>query len=973
MQIGDVISGFTLESIDNLTEFKSEGRLFRHVKTGCELYHISNNDEENLFSFIFKTIPFDSKGTAHIVEHSVLAGSEKFPLKDPFVQLLKSSMYTFLNAMTYPDKTVYPASSIVEADYFNLMSVYGDAVFFPLLREATFLQEGIRVQKNEDGSCTYGGVVYNEMKGNYSEHNSVLAEWSTRSLFPDTAYRFDSGGTPEEIRKLSYREFRDFHAKYYHPSNARIFLYGNIDTEKQLDFIDNKFLSRFSHSSEIGEIEIQERLDQPVYLEKTAHSEEGSGVTSITINWLCGNSTDPLDALKTEILCELLIGSSGAPLYLAIIDSGIGEDLSPVSGADTDIRQITFSVGVRGTKAEKRDEFEKLVFKCLKDITDKGFDPDLVEGTLRQFEFANREIRGGRPFGLKLMNMCCQGWLHGLAPEVTLKFNQLMDEVRAELFRDERFFEKLIREKLLENIHRSIVTVMPDNDNNSGDTDDIIPDRDMAERAERETAVFGEYQGESDREEDIARIPVLEKKDIPEKVEIIPFVEKKETGCGCFLHSFYTAGITYTDLFYDIAPLGENLKIYLPLFSKFIRETGLPGIPYYDTAKMMNLKAGGFYVSPETGKSVNGNVLEILSVHFKSLSSRYGEAADFIFDILANADFSDLSRLKDIIREMVNDLKASIVRRGNYTATLYASKDYSSSLSLQEKWSGISQLFFLQSINTDDKKNLETVSANLLEIKGFIAGSPHSVSGITSDESDIDRCYQILKSHLPAGSDRAAPFYKTPQAGASGRGSSAAEPANSLILVPSMVSYNGAVFPSSRVGSDEYVYEKILSRIIETGYLWDRIRMDGGAYGVGVVANGMEGLFSFSSYRDPNIEETQNIFYESLKSVSEKSVSEEMLLKAVISGTGREIRPLAPGEKGVINIRRKIYGLDDDLRQKSRNVMLDTGIKNIAASADMLRNQFMKNSRCVLTGRESYKKYKKYFSENNFRKITLDI
>ncbi|MDX9801924.1 MAG: insulinase family protein [Spirochaetia bacterium] len=975
MQIGEIISGFILESIDNLSEFNSEGRFFRHIKTGCELYHVFNNDPENLFSFIFKTIPFNSKGTAHIVEHSVLSGSQKFPLKDPFVQLLKSSMYTFLNAMTYPDKTVYPASSTVEADYFNLMSVYGDAVFFPLFREATFLQEGVRVNKNNDGSYTYGGVVYNEMKGNYSEHNSVLAEWSTRSLFPDTAYRFDSGGDPQEIKDLSYSEFRDFHAKYYHPANARIFLYGNIDTEKQLDFIDSNFLSRFSYSEKGEEIQIQKKLDFPVYLEKTAHSEEGSGATSITINWLCGSSTDPLEALQMEILSELLIGNSGAPLYLSLINSGIGEDLSPVSGADTGIKQIIFTVGVRGTEKEKRGEFEKLVFDSLEEIAEKGFDPDLVEGVLRQFEFAHREIKGGRPLGLKLMIMSCQGWLHSFNPDKTLLFTPLMDEVRSTLSRDSRFFEKLIREKLLSNNHRSIVTVMPDNNSAEKPADVLIPDKEMSERGDRESAVFGEYQGEKDSEEDLAKIPVLGKKDIPEKVEIIPYVEKRETGDGCFLHSFYTAGITYTALFYDISTLDEELKIYLPLFSKFIRETGLPGIPYYETARMMNLKAGGFYVSPETGKTLTGNVLEILSVHFKSLTGRYGEAADFIFDILSNADFSDLSRLKDIIMEMVNDLKASVVKRGNYTATLYASKDFSPSLSLQEKWSGISQLFFLQSINTDDKKDLETTAARLLKIKNYISKTPHVLSSLTSDENDIAGCYETLKKYLPApeGNTGDLPFYLKKQNISSGSEKSKTVKENSLILVPSMVSYNAAVFPAARVGCDEYVHEKILSRIIETGFLWDRIRMDGGAYGVGVVANGMEGLFGFSSYRDPNVEETQNIFYESLTSVSEKSVTEEILLKAVVSGIGREIRPLAPGEKGVINIRRKIYGLDDDLRQKSRNVMLDTEIKDIAASADMLRSEFLKNCRCVLTGRESYEKYKKYFAVNNFKKITLDM
>ncbi len=977
MNKGDMVCGFRLESVDDLSEFRSEGRYFTHLKTGCELYHVSNDDPENLFSFIFRTIPENNTGVAHIIEHSVLSGSKNFPLKDPFVQLLKSSMYTFLNAMTYPDKTVYPASSTVEADYFNLMSVYGDAVFFPLLKEAAFLQEGIRIQKNTDGSYKYSGVVYNEMKGNYSDHNSVLAEWSSRSLFPDTSYRFDSGGVPDEIRKLGYKEFKDFHGRYYHPSNCRIFLYGNIATEKQLEYIDRKFLSSFSSTEKCSPVRLQGKLQKPVYLEKYAHSDDGEGTTSITINWLCGDATDPFESLRMEILSELLLGSSGSPLYLSIIDSGLGEDLSPVSGIDTDLRQIIFSAGIRGTSADKREEYEKLVYKCLEETAEKGFDRDLLEGTLRLFEFSNREIKGGRPSGLKLMDMCLSGWLHDCAPSKTLLFSSLMEKIRKNIAIDSRYFEKLLMENIASNEHRTIVTVVPDN-GSGGISDNIVPGDDEREKADRDTLLFDEYQAARDSVEDIARIPVLSKNDLPEKIDLIECSEKHDAGLACFVHGFYTAGITYTDIFFDILQLDENLKIYLPLFSRFIRETGLPGVPYYDTAKMLNLKTGGFYVSPEAGMNVAGKPLELLAVHFKSLTSRYEEACEFIFSLLRNADFDDLSRLKDIFREMLNDLKASVVRRGNYTASLYASRNFTPSLARQEDWAGISQLLFLQSINPDDKKELEKVSLMLKKIRDYISCSRKAVTSLTSDESDAEGCYKTLFKYLPRPFGRQGtggelfPDAEGPE-GFLQKQSDFREASFSCIIAPSLVSYNSAVLKSSRTGSDEYVYEKLLSRVIETGFLWDKVRMEGGAYGVGAVANGMEGLFSFSSYRDPQIEETQKTFLDSLKSVTAESVTDGMLLKAVISGVGREIRPLAPGEKGIVNTRRKIYGLDDDLRQRGRDIMLGAGIRDIVNSARMLEDNFRTASKCVLTGRESFDKYSNYFTENQCRRIVLKL
>lgn len=987
MKIGEIISGFKLETVDNLPEFKAEGRFFKHEKTGCELYHLYNDDPENLFSFIFRTIPSDNTGVAHILEHTVLSGSEKFPLKDPFVQLLKSSMYTFLNAMTYPDKTVYPASSIVEADYFNLMSVYGNAVFFPLLKEEAFLQEGVRIQKTEyEGAAAYkySGVVYNEMKGNYSDHNSVLSEWSGRSLFPDTNYRFDSGGMPEEICNLTYEDFKAFHEKYYHPSNCRIFLYGDIDTEKQLSFIENNFLSDFKRSAKLDPVKLQKNLGTPIYMEKYSHSDEGKGTTSITVNWLLGDGTNSLNALQQNILSELLIGSSGSPLYLDLMNSKLGEDLSPVSGSDTGMRQIMFSIGIRGIAAEKKDEFVNLLFSSLKKIAEEGFDSSLIEGTLRLFEFSNREIKGGRPAGLKFMGMCLRGWLHDNHPSETLMFASLIKKIREEILKDEKYFEKLLTENLIKNNHYSVIVVKPDNSCEIEENNKINIDPSREKEIAAKKVMFEKYQAAKDLPEEIAKIPVLSLSNMPEKVNTIDYSLKD----GILLHECYTAGITYSSIFYDISGLDNDLKILLPLFSRFIGETGLPGIPYYEVAKMANLKTGGFYMSPESGTDSNGRYVEFFEIYFKSLSSGYEEATEFVFNLLQNGDLDDLARLKDVFMETLNDLKAYIVRHGNYTAALHGSKEYALSMLHQEQWSGISQLFYLQSIDPGNKKNLEEISLKLKKIRNYIFNSFKVTAALTTEENDMENHFKILSGSLflpgkkyEKVSDTSLECFLSfsdnfkPAKSGTTEGKTVVD----FIIAPSLVSYNFAVAPSAVIGSNEYVYEKIVARMLETGFLWDKVRMDGGAYGVKASANGAEKLFSFSSYRDPCIEETQKIFTESLLFLSnlcskEKAESYSILEKAIISSIGKEIRPIAPGSRGEIALKRAIYGITDEIRQQNRNIMLSTSVRDIEEAALRLSSSFENNgTRCVLAGRDFLNKYKQFFKTNSGRKIELKL
>ena len=965
MKIGESKYGFKFVSENNLDEYRSKGKRFIHEETGCDLYHVENESGENFFSFIFKTFPLGNKGTAHIIEHSVLAGSRSFPLKDPFIELLKSSMYTFLNAMTYPDKTVYPGASTVEADYFNLMKVYGDAVFFPLLKKETFMQEGIRFEKEGD-EIVPKGIVFNEMKGSYSDHNSVLAEWSYRSLFPDNNYKYDSGGMPDDIRKLTYEEFLDFHKIYYHPSNCRIFLYGSFDTEKQLEFIQNNFLKEFSSSvSLLPEIPLQKKID-PVSLVKTSHSEEGKGICSITLNWLCGDATDPVQSLEMELLTEILIGTSASPLYLEVVKSDLGGDLAPVSGVDTDLRQIVFSVGIRDTSPGREKEFEDLITAALEKAVNEGLDKNLVEGAVRTAEFVNREIKGGRPYGLFLMDMACQGWLHGKEPSHTLGFESFVKKVRERMENDSRYFEKMIEEKLLKNSHRSTVTVKPDSDDRQ-DKKKYIPEIDP-DRLASDIKLFEKYRNSRDSDEDIKKIPVLKKSDIPEKVLTIDYKKGRINSSDCYYHDFFTAGIVYTDLFYDIRGMDESLKMYIPLFARAMRETGLPGVPFYETARELALKTGGFFVFPETGKAFDSSINEYVIVRYKAVEDRFESASDLIFNILENADFDDHDRLKDIINELTSDFRASILRRGNYVVSLTASKKMSRSLKRQAGWAGADQVIFLSGLDTKDKTVVRETAEKLKKIKKWIIGKSSVTAGLTSDKSCFERNTEVLAKYLNnPPSCNPDPVFDNETA------FSSEENSYEALVIPSLVNFNASVIKASKTGSEDFIYEKLLTRIIDTGYLWEKVRMENGAYGVGAVVNGMEGVLSFSSYRDPSVKGTQEAFRDSLKYIIDGNLTDDELFKAVLNCIGKEIKPLSPGEKGHVNIRRNLYSLTDEVRQKNRDIMLKAKTEDIIRAAERLYRNFNEVSRSSMCGNETLESYSDYFSSFKLTKTELPV
>jgi Zn-dependent M16 (insulinase) family peptidase len=944
---GDLISQFEVLSVDKLDEYRSIAVHLKHIKTGCRVYKIINDDVENLFSFTFRTPPSDNTGVAHIIEHTVLCGSEHFPVKDPFLSMAKGSMNTFLNAMTFPDKTMYPAASAVEQDYFNLMEVYGDAVFFPLLKEHMFRQEGHRLEFDEEGNLYRTGIVFNEMKGSYSSVESIAAEWSGRSLFPDNTYGFDSGGDPKEIHELDYEQFVNFHDTYYHPSNCWISLYGNSDLEKNLKFLEEKFLGKFDSPRIIdSEIGPQKHWTEPVYLEKywpsAPEDDDLSKKTTHTLNWRLDPVTEPLRVLETQIVAEVLMGNAGSPLLKVLQQSDLGEDLSPVSGLETELHDLIFTAAIRGSEPENQGAFVKLVFDTLADIVKKGIDPESVEGAIHSVEFRAREIKGGGPFGLRLIRKQLRGWLHGASPSKTLLFDKWIDQVKKNC-RTKGYLENLIEELFIRNTNYSVVTVRPDKTLQQKENE--ITAKEMKDRlsqmSEKDIEELKQknldlklFQETPDTKEDQNSIPFLNRSDVPHDILKIPTEKGMTQGIHWYRHELFTNGIVYCDMGFTLDSLDPELMVWMPLFCKSLSSMGMPGIPFDETAKLLSLHTGGFGASLEASSTfINEEMLKVIYVRFKMLSEQTEKGLELVSRLIREIDFTDLKRLKDLILEIRNDYKSSIIPSGHSYAMMRSSCRFSEAAALEECWYGITQLEHLTGISEDlSEDNLKIICDKLGLIRSSLINKESIKVNVTAPEGeglkvintlieDLNNLEEgeFIKSALP-------PLF---------RHESKAEG----LAVPSTVSYVALSIPGSKLGTKEHAASLLLSHLLKTGFLWEQIRMRGGAYGAFASISGLEGVFSFGSYRDPNIGKTLDAYKASLEYMIE-NVSDNDLELALIGTVGKELRPLSPAESGIVSFKRDLLGITDIRRQNKRDLLLSISTADIKETAALLLSRW---------------------------------
>jgi Zn-dependent M16 (insulinase) family peptidase len=961
------IGAFQVLARRDLPEYRASALHVRHEATGCEVLHVGTADSENLFAFCFATPPRDDTGVSHITEHSVLSGSRRFPLKEPFSALMKGSMHTFLNALTYPDRTVYPAASCNKADFFNLLDVYGDAVFHPLLRKETFMQEGWRLEpvNGREDELQYAGVVYNEMKGAYSSPESIVGEWAFRSLFPDTPYRFDSGGDPRFLPSLTLEQAREFHSRYYHPSNCRIFLYGNIPAEETLAVLNERFLSDFSAQKIHSSIAIQPRWKEPRSLEKTFPVKPDtplSARSSVTMSWLLPGAADPLSILIYEVLSEVLIGSAGSPLRKSLIDSGLGQDLSPVSGLETDLKELVFAVGLRGTEPERSEQVSKLVLDTLEGLVSRGLDPALLESMINRVEFRHREIRGnGSPYALRLMGRALRGWVHGIDPVASLEFDSVMAAVKARLTEDPRLLEGIIRRDFLSNPHRVTLVVRPDRAQEQQEAEserarvaDVIRGLSQQEKGRllSDAREFRAYQGAPDSPEAIALLPSLKRSDLPPEIERIPAEETSVlSGVPLTVHDIFTNEVVYLDLAFSTEGISDERTLLLPLFGRAVCGCGLPGRSYDKVALDLFRLTGGFGASLDAAGIVGEPQAfgQYAFFRMRCLRKNLAEASALVTSLLTEADFQDLPRLRDLVLELRNGMKASLVPGGHQFAMTRAASMLSAPVAREEEWKGITQLIFLESLAQDLDARLPWISETLRGIRRDLLVQSAMLANATTARSAFPET-ALAVERIARSLPRGAVSSNAPRPAAGG---DRATPRGESLISSASVGYVARAIPGFRYENPGNGPAAVLGHLLSTGYLWEKVRMEGGAYGAFSFPRNMEGLFLFGSYRDPHIHGTLLRFREALEFAESASLTEEDVEKAVIGTIGREDRPMDPGEKGFVSLQRKLHRITDDMRQKRRTRLIATGRAEVVQAAAELARGFHKGFTSVIANRAS--------------------
>ncbi|GHU25600.1 peptidase M16 [Spirochaetia bacterium] len=936
-----------LERID-LPEFKAQGIWARHIRTGAEVFHLLNDDSENLFSFTFATAPEGSCGEAHILEHSVLCGSEHYPLKDSFAVLAHGSLQTYLNAWTFPDKTIYPASSTNETDYFNLMAVYADAVFHPLLTEWTFMQEGHRIEYNNSGKLNRIGVVYNEMKGAYSSMDAIVFESLTRELLPDTIYAFDSGGDPEHIPELTWEKLKAFHRSRYAPANCRIFLAGNIPTEQQLEFLDSRILADLPAGSPAEPIKKAARWNKARTV-KVPCAAGSLQYPTVLLSWLCGDSTDKIESLGIDVLVEALLGHDGSPLKRALVESGLGEDIDPSSGAENNTREIVFSVGLRGVPG-KPEALQDLILNTLKNLSDTGIPADDLEAALLHLEFSNREIkRSHGPYSLALLQRAMYGWLHGTKPWETLVFEPVMALLKNRLSENPRYFEALIKKNLLDNSHRLLLSVVPEEgylEKKEAAAAEELARKEQSLTDEDRNIIrikanrLAEIQSEPDTQEALATIPHLSRNDLKPDIERVPREIVDAAGVPVLKHDLWTNGIAYMDVALPVDVLEPEDYPWLPFFAKALTSVGLPGLDYAHVSGLFAKSTGSFYAMLVTGSAVDGSDQTIatpsgifdvrgrdwLMLKLKALNEKAEDSFSLVYRILKEADFSDPRRIHDLMVESKNDLDSSIPQYGNFYASTRSCASCSRENTVRETWNGLSQIEFIHTLNTMDPVQVAVILTKLRD--KLIARSGIIVS-LTGSPDFLEKGVQLLSRDF---SHFGPPRSRNPVA---------IQPESQFVpLIFSSQTLQVAFAALTKSGSSyksrEAVAELVLGHHLSTGVLWEEIRMKGGAYGASAYPVGLEKYFAFSTYRDPSPVKSLAVF----RNLEIKPLDEKTLEQAIIGTFGGQTTPRTNPEKGAVDFLRLCAGIEDNDRLNNLKFLVSLTTSDLNEAINRIVHDF---------------------------------
>ncbi|MCR5784064.1 MAG: insulinase family protein [Eubacterium sp.] len=946
------IKAYELIEKRRLDDISSDGYLLKHKKSGARVFCVSNDDENKVFSIGFRTPPINSCGLTHILEHSVLCGSKDFPVKDPFVELAKGSLNTFLNAMTYPDKTMYPVASVNEKDFQNLMHVYLDAVFYPNIykREEIFRQEGWHYElENADDELKINGVVYNEMKGAFSSPEGVLEREILNSLYPDNAYRFESGGDPEVIPELSYETFLEFHSTYYHPSNSYIYLYGDMDMEEKLNWIDEKYLNNFEYKEVDTVIVPQKPFDKMHEVYKTYSVTEDDSIkdnTYLSYNFAVSTSLDRKTYLAFEILDYCLLSAPGAPLKQALLDAGIGKDI--MSSFDNGIYQPMFSIVAKSANKEDKDKFLKVIRDTLSDIVKNGVDEKSLLAGINANEFRYREGDAGRfPIGLFYGLSAMDSWLYDENdPFMHLQENEIYAFLKEQV--NTGYYEELIKEYLLENNHSTVVIIEPKR-GLTAENDAKLKEKLAAYKASlsdeeiknivEQTAHLKEYQSIPSTDEELKSIPLLELSDIEKKCQ--PYYNRiVDENVPVIYHDIESKGIAYFNLLFDTDNVPAEDMPYLSILTSCLGYVDTKNYTFRELANEINIHTGGIGTSVMVYTDADDATHSKLNMRVKSLFEELPKTFDILKEILTSSDLTNDKRLKEILFQIKSRMQMQISSAGNSLAYTRAMSYFSESSKVIDLTGGIDFYEVIKKLTDDFDGEKEDFKKKLSSLLSDVIRPENLIVSFTGKGYDEGRVKELINDIASSVKKDASPLRNVPAKFVTERKNEGFKTASKVNYVARCGNYKNAGFEHK--GS-----LFVLKVIMGYEYMWLNVRVKGGAYGCSSAFD-RNGDSFFVSYRDPNLKETEKI-YENIPDYLENfDTSDRDMLKYIIGTISMIDTPLKAAGKGVRSLMGYLMGIPVENIQKERNEILSCTKEEIRNLAPYVKAILDFDCRCTV-------------------------
>lgn len=934
-------------------DVQSDGFILRHKKSGARIAILSNNDDNKVFYIGFRTPPEDETGVPHIIEHTTLCGSKKFPVKDPFIELAKGSLNTFLNAMTYPDKTVYPVASCNDQDFKNLMDVYLDAVFNPNITkyEEIFKQEGWHYElTGKDDELKINGVVYNEMKGAYSSPDEVLSSQIYRSLFPDNTYSKDSGGNPEYIPKLTYEAYLDFYHKYYHPSNSYIYLYGDMDVVERLEWLDKEYLSLYDYKKVNSEINKQPAFDEIKNVEaqySITMDDSQENKTYLSYNRVVGDSLDEMLYQAFDVLDYALVSSPGAPVKQALIDAGIGDDV--YGSYDAGILQPVFSFVAKNANASQADEFESIIENTLKEVVKTGINKEALLAGINSSEFKFREADFGQfPKGLLFGLNCLDSWLFDdMKPFIHLECLGTFAKLRKAV--DTDYFEKLIQEYLLDNTHGSSVTVKPKrglgNEREEALAKELsdykasLSDEEIKKLIE-DTEHLKKYQEEPSSDEDLRKLPMLTRADM--KKNAMPFsnIEDELLDVKVVRHDIESNGIDYISFLFDAGDFAQSELGYLGFFTNALGLVSTEKYSYTDLANATNIYTGGISTGTASHPDIKdrNNFVFKLEVKLKVLEKNLDKALELMEQMLLSSDFTDTKRLGELVAQIKARLQANLSSSGHLVAAMRSMSSFSRYALYQDELKGVAFYRSICRIEKELSESPKSVSDKLAAIAKKLFARNRMLISFTGNNEAYGNAKPSLEKVI-AGFDKMSVIGNQAEVHFN--------TAKEAFIDASQIQY---VAKTGDFICEGYEYTgalRLLRIILSYDYLWINVRVKGGAYGC-MNTFLRSGESYFVSYRDPNLSDTLDVYDRIPEYIKSFSPDERDMTKYIIGTFSALDTPMNPEAKGSRSLSAYLEGITYEQIQKERNEILNAQPEDIRRLADLVEAVLKKDSICVI-------------------------